>query len=194
MTVPARSAAPVALTGRVQGALEVVRPDRVAGWALDRADRSVAVEVDVIREGRKVATVKADRARKDLSGAHGFIVMLDPPLEPGFEFTVTAVARAADGARADLRRAGSDERTPDRRLLERVFDEVARLRQEEDDGTVLRDALQRFEVAQARFEAALAGIEPPAPASQAGLRVLVVLALAAGVGSLAIGIGSMLWP
>ena len=51
-----------------------------------------------------MATVHADRHRRDLerggvgTGRYGFVCELDPPLQPGFEFTVSATARTADGA------------------------------------------------------------------------------------------------
>jgi hypothetical protein len=196
--VPTRAPAPaVAGSGRVFGALDLLRPDRVGGWAIDRGDRGAALEVDVFREGRRVATLRADRARKDLArgdgqGNHGFVLTLDPPLEPGFEFTVTAVARAGDGASAELRRAATgDETTPERRLLERLFEEVVRLRQEPRDAAGLAEALQRLEVAQARIEALFGAIEAPAPQPQTGLRLIVAAALATGVGSLCLGLYSM---
>ena len=121
--------------GRLHGALDMVRADRIGGWAIDRTKRGTAVEVDIFREGPRIATLRADRPRKDLArgdedaGSHGFALALDPPLEPGFEFTIAAVARAADGASAELRRVGGGEpATPERRILERVFEELTRLR------------------------------------------------------------------
>ena len=94
--------------------MDVIRPDRIAGWAIDRADSQAALEIDVRREGRLVATVRADRFRKDLergsvgTGRYGFACELTPPLEPGFEFTVS-VTRANPRwrqLRAQARRSG----------------------------------------------------------------------------------------
>ena len=200
---PADAPAAVAVVGpgagRLHGALDMVRADRIGGWAIDRGHRGAAVEVDVFREGRRVATLRADLPRKDLArgddaaGRHGFALALDPPLEPGFEFTVTAVARAEDGASADLRRAGAGEvATPERRLLERVFEEVARLGREPQETAPVAEVLQRLEVSHARIEAALAAIEAPTPQPQTGLRVIAVAALAMGLGSLILGLVSML--
>ena len=189
---------PAVVAGHVQGALDMVRPDRIGGWAIDRANRSAALEVDVFREGRRIATLRADRERKDLArgvagnGNHGFGLSLDPPLEPGFEFTVSAVARAADGTSSELRRAGAAGATTiEVRLLERIFEEVMRLRQDPTTAAGIPEMLERFEVAQARIEAALAALEAPAPRPQTGVRLILAAALATGVGSLCLGLYSM---
>ena len=107
-----------AIGPRVYGVIDVIRPDRVAGWAIDRADSRTALEVEVIREGAVVATVRANRQRRDLeksgvgSGRYGFSCDLTPPLEPGFEFTISARARTSDDVVAELRRAGkADQRS-----------------------------------------------------------------------------------
>jgi hypothetical protein len=191
----------IAAAGRIHGALDMLRPDRIGGWAIDRDNRGAALEVDVFREGRRVATLRADRPRKDLargedgSGNHGFAVALDPPLEPGFEFTVTAVARASDGASSELRRAGAGgAATPEQRILERLFGEVRQLRQEPRDAAGLAETLQRLEITQARIEATLAAIEVPAPQPQSGLTLIVAVALATGLGSLGLGLYSMWAP
>jgi hypothetical protein len=197
---------------RLYGAFDVIRPDRIGGWVIDRTDARAAVEVDVVREGRVLATLRAERLRKDLerrgvgTGRYGFGCEIAPPLEPGFEFTLVAVARAGDGARAELRpsrAAAAPEH--DRRLLERIFEDLQALRAAPPAPAPLEDAaaaaieglhelIGRLELAQIRVEAALAAVEPPAAPPQAGLRALVLLALAAGLGSLAIGVVSMLGP
>jgi hypothetical protein len=189
-----------AMAGRIHGALDMVRADRIGGWAIDRGDRAAALEVDVFREGRRITTLRADRPRKDLargedgSGNHGFVFVLDPPLEPGFEFTLTAVARGTDGASAELRRAGAGATTPEQRILERLFGEVRQLRQEPGDTDALPELLRRLEITQARIEATLAAIEVPAQQPQTGLRLMVAVALATGLGSLCLGLYSMWAP
>lgn len=198
---PATDAGP-----RLYGVIDVIRPDRIAGWAIDRADGAAALLIDIAREGRHVATVRADRTRKDLerggvgTGRYGFSFEIAPPLEPGFDFTLAATARAADGFTADLRRTGGDPGpTPDRRLLERTFQAVSRLGQPaRSDASAgldaLSDVVQRLEVAQARIEATLSGLAAPEPPSQAGLRILFAVTLAVALGSLALGVWSMLRP
>jgi hypothetical protein len=178
------------------GVVDVLKPDRVAGWAIDRRDAGAALEVEIRREGRVVATVRADRPRRDLekagvgTGRYGFACDLDPPLEPGFEFTLAATARAPDGTAETLRRPAAQTGDPDRRLLERVFEEVRR----PTDAAELRELAHRIEIAQARIEAALAAIEPAAAPAPHGLRLLVGLALAVATASLALGIVSMAMP
>ncbi len=196
--------------GRINGVIDVPRADRVAGWAIDRADSSAAVIVTILREGRVVGEVRADAHRPDLerggigTGRYGFSLVLDPPLEPGFEFTLTAVARAADGTSGELRPIGrvKSAEDPDRRLAERTFAEVAKLRgavdalaghREQDIEALVLQALDRVEVVQARLEQSLVEAEPSGDKSQGrGLALAVTLALTIGVGSLALGIWSML--
>jgi hypothetical protein len=194
---------------RVYGVIDHIGR-RVAGWAIDRASSAAAVEVDIYREGELIATVRADRHRRDLesgglgTGLYGFRIELETPVEPGFEFTVTAVARAADGESAALRRNGGQTTDPDRRLLERTFEKLVDLRVRMDEmraamgaangGRVAEtmDLLGRIELAQIRLESTLGKVDaPPAPASR-GLRVWVAVAVLVGVGSLALGVVSML--
>ena len=190
---------------RLYGVIDVVLPNRIAGWAIDRTDSRASLLIDVTREGRPVATVRADRVRKDLerggvgSGRYGFTCEISPPLEPGLEFTVSAIARAADGATAELRRAGAGG-SPDRRLLERIYEGVSRLGQDARGDAqaqgleALTAAAHRLEVAQARIEATLSGLAAPTPPSQTGLRLLLTTTLAIALGSLALGVWSMLHP
>jgi hypothetical protein len=202
--------APVAVDGgpRIHGVVDVIRPDRVAGWAIDRADPAAHVEVRLEREGRAVATAPADRLRKDLAkggvgtGLYGFALPLDPPLEAGMEFTLTVIARTRDGQETRLRAPKAEAARPENRLLERVFAEIGEVRKTLaalDDrlaGTApetLR-ALEKVEVLQTRLEAAISGLEPPAAASQAGLRALAATALGIAAVSLALGLVSLWGP
>ena len=199
---PAAVSVPVSADGgpSLYGVVDVMRPDRIAGWVIDRRDSRAALDVEIRREGRLVATVKAARARRDLeragvgTGRYGFSCELDPPIEPGFEFTLAITARAADGVTETLRRparSAGPEAGPERRLLERIFEEVRR----PADAGDLRELIARAEVVQARIEAALAAIEPPAATTvPAGLRLLVGSAIAIASLSLAIGIISMAMP
>lgn len=195
---------------RLYGVMDVLRLDRVAGWAIDRTDAAAALEIEIRREGRPVATVRADRLRKDLergglgTGRYGFTCNLEPPLEPGFEFTVTAVARSADGALLELKRPGAATQSPDRerRMLERLYEEVTAIARrlaapppapapQEAAETALADAVRRIELTQLRVEAALSAVAPPAPPEIKGLRTIAVTALAIATGSLALGFWSL---
>jgi hypothetical protein len=186
---------------RVHGVIDVLRPNRVAGWAIDRADAAAAVVVDVLRDGQTVATVTADRHRADLekggigTGRYGFLVTLDPPLDPGFEFTVSAIARSADGHSAVLRPVGAAIPTvpPDLRLLQRLIEGVADLRavHTRPDPRVadLAAVLDRVEVILARIEGRLDAAEtPPAPSRQGRLRLISLGALAVAAVSLTLAV------
>jgi hypothetical protein len=199
-----------AATQRINGVIDVPRPGRVAGWAIDRSDPEAAVTVTVLREGRVVGEVRADAHRPDLerggigTGRYGFALDLDPPLEPGFEFTVTAIARASDGTTGEIRPVGRARPAEDagRRLAERTFAEVTQLRGallhlsgRQDRASEMRalEILDRVEVVQARLEQTLAGIaEPEALSRGRGVALAVAAALALGAGSLALGVWSML--
>lgn len=199
---PEQLASPAAASGpRIYGVIEAVRGNRVAGWAIDRADSTAAVDIEVRREGKLVATVRADRLRRDLerggvgSGRYGFACELDPPIQPGFEFTVTATARTADGATCELGRAGvkDAERPPELRLVERIF-EIVSAPSEPPQAPDLEAAIERLEVVQARIEAALAAVDAPQPPSLTGLKAVAGVSLAVALVSLAIGLVSMWLP
>ncbi len=184
---------------RIYGVVDVLRLDRIAGWVIDRRDAGAALDVEIRREGRTFAVVRADRPRRDLektgvgTGRYGFSCDLTPPLEPGFEFTVTATARTEDGVTSELRRpAGKANAEPDRRVLERIYEAVNRPQPAAPNDEKLAEMIARLELVQARIEALLGTIEPAAAEPQVGLRILAGSALALGVGSLFIGIVSML--
>lgn len=185
---------------RLYGVVDVLRTDRIAGWAIDRTDASVALDVEIQREGRTVAVVRADRPRADLvktgvgTGRYGFVCDLDPPLEPGFEFTMAAVARAADGVSLELRRSGSrgGRGDPERRLVERLYEEVKAVRAaQEAPVEALLALVERLEITQARLEAALGRVEPPEPV--VGPNLVLWLAVAIAAVSLTLGMLSLVW-
>ena len=59
-------ASPDPATSRVYGVVDLLRDNRIAGWAIDRADAAAAVTVDIHRNGRLISSVVADRHRPDL--------------------------------------------------------------------------------------------------------------------------------
>lgn len=193
--------------GRLYGVIDVLRANRVAGWVIDRADEAAAVRVDILRDGRPVASVVADRQRPDLqkggigTGRYGFLVPLDPPVDDGFEFTVSAVAHTADGHSLTLRPVPGTvpEVSPDRRLLQRLVEGVAELRAAQDRAApapgeaALATAVERIELVQARIEARLDALErPPAPSPTARFGLLSLAAVAVGAASLVWGAMSLL--
>lgn len=207
---PAPVSAPVADIGpRVYGVFDLPRPDRAAGWAIDRASASAAVEVDLFREGQRIATLRADRHRPDLekggigTGNYGFVAEISPPVEPGFEFTVTAVARAADGTTGALKRTGtrSGAVAPEQRVVERIFEEVTALGRAAPPAPPapaaaeldrLNELALRIEMIQIRLEATLASLAPETPRSDVrGLKGILFATGAIALGSLGLGLYSL---
>jgi hypothetical protein len=190
---------------RINGVIDVPRPGRVAGWAIDRGDPDAAVTIRIEQEGRLVGEVRADAYRPDLerggigTGRYGFTFDLDPPVEPGFEFTITATARANDGMSGNLSPIGRAKTVDDanRRLSERVFNELVRLRtglsrDTNSADTQLCDTIGRIEVVQARLETAMSTFAPPQQAGMGGIMAAVALSLAIGLASLGLGLWSLL--
>lgn len=198
-TMPA-PAAPLADQGpRLYGVFDLARPDRVAGWAIDRADATASVTVEILREGVPVAAVRADRHRPDLvkggvgGGDYGFSVALDPTVEPGFEFTLAAFARAADGTRVALRRNPKTRVAPEQRVVERIFEAVTAktppppLGSEVDRLVALVD---RVDTLQHRLEAALSKA-PDVEGAGRDLRGILFVTLAIALGALGTGLYSL---
>jgi hypothetical protein len=192
------------------GVVDVLRPDRIAGWAIDRRQAAATIDVLIQRHGKTVARVRADRVRKDLekaevgTGRYGFSHHFDPPLEPGTEGGITAKAVGHDGVEAVLRpvRKLAEAQNQGQAMLCRILDEIAELRSSMNAPAATRDDLQmmaqtqamieRMEVSQARLELCLA---PATVARETGdpghIRPLIWVALALGAGSLCLGLWSM---
>jgi hypothetical protein len=88
-----------AVTPAIVGYIDKIDGTKVSGWAWDRNRPDVAVEVDIHIAGKTVATVRADRLRKDLArsgtgnGYHAFEAILDAPVSEADRALVGAVAR-----------------------------------------------------------------------------------------------------
>lgn len=195
-----RPVLPDAAQARVNGVVDVLRSNRVAGWAIDRSDSAAAVMIDILREGRHYKTVTADRFRPDLekggigTGRYGFAAEIDPPIEPGFEFTISVLARTGDGQTTPLRAVGAAEHpvSPDLHLLARILTSMEELkaigRPPDRARDPVIDMVERLEVAQARLEAALAALEKRPTAQDTG--TLPKVAYAAGLlGLVLLGVG-----
>jgi hypothetical protein len=192
---------------RLYGVIDMLRPNRIAGWAIDRFDAKAALDIDIFRDGRQIATVRAERPRRDLearglgTGRYGFSAPIDPPVDPGFEFTIEAVAHAPNGERAELKRAGPAAATeePERKLLEGIYLRLGALERaagtgRPGDADRVGDLLTRVEVTQARLERRLDDVTPRTAAPGRGLVALVALSLALGSGSLGLGLLSLWYP
>ncbi|MFN0120601.1 MAG: hypothetical protein ACKV2V_08875 [Blastocatellia bacterium] len=93
---------------RLRGAIDVVKPGRIAGWALDSGRPDERTEVQLFIDDRFVASRRADEKREDLVGAgvagdahHGFSFSGElPMLTPGDHLVqVYAVSPSAGGHR-----------------------------------------------------------------------------------------------
>jgi hypothetical protein len=199
-----RAVMPEGAQARVNGVIDVLRSNRVAGWAIDRSDSSAAVAIDILREGRHYRTVAADRYRADLekggigTGRYGFAVEIDPPIEPGFEFTIAVLARTSDGHNTPLKAVGAADHapSPDLQLLAKILTSLEELRPRRSPSdqaaeTVLVVA-NRLEVAQARLEAALVTLENrPVLPDKVSLPKVAYAAGLLGVALLGVGMASI---
>ncbi len=92
---------------RAEGRLEAVRCGEIAGWAWDAAAPRAPVAVDILADGRHLATVRADLARPDLAaagkgdGAHAFVYVPPPSLRDGAVHTITATIAGSGAVLAD---------------------------------------------------------------------------------------------
>lgn len=192
---------------RLHGVVDVLRPDRVAGWVIDRTDPARCATVDIRREGRPVGSVSADRHRKDLerqavgTGSYGFAFTLDPPLEEGMEFTVAVTARSHDGIEMTLPLAAGAARavSPDQKALGRILCElaelradIASLRQEARADLEARTRFQeRLELVQLRLETSVSSIAMPVRGTNGWLAAVAGAGAAVAIGSVAVGLLSL---
>ena len=166
-----------ATLSRLYGVVDRVKPNRVGGWVIDRADANAAATVELWREGDREMVTTADRPRPDLekaglgTGRYGFAFDLDPPLEPGLEFTVSVVARLPNGVSLRLSHANDESGPPvdpSRKLAERTYERVARIERiigagvrerVEESAASLLGTVERLETSIARIEASIATIK-----------------------------------
>ncbi|MGP3698422.1 hypothetical protein [Rhodobacter sp. NSM] len=156
------------------GVVDVLRSDRIAGWVIDRRDPEAQASVEIRIEGRLYAKVSADRKRRDLqasglgTGCYGFSAPLDPPIEEGMEFTVSARAVGSDGAYSVLRpirRLGPT--SSEQRALARILEETAgchdALQTQAENSDLIKSALYHLELLQARLDSMYPSVSDPAP-------------------------------
>jgi hypothetical protein len=86
----------------IVGYIDKIDGARVSGWAWDRSQPDLALDIEIRIGDRVVATVRADRLRKDLArsgtgnGYHAFEAVLDAPVADGERALVNALARVVD--------------------------------------------------------------------------------------------------
>ena len=192
---------------RLYGVIDVLRPDRVAGWVIDRTDPARCATVELRREGRLIGTAAANRPRKDLerqavgTGSYGFAFPLDPPLEEGMEFTVAVTARSHDGVELPLQPAAGAAKaiSAEKKALGRILAELVELRSEVD-GLQRQIASaeesrarhqERLELVQLRLESRIEAVETPRGGAPGWLAWVAVTGAVLALGSLAVGLFSL---
>lgn len=192
---------------RLHGVVDVLRGDRVAGWVIDRTDPARCAVVEVRREGRLIGTVTANRPRKDLerqavgTGAYGFALAVDPPLDEGMEFTISVTARSHDGVELPLQPAAGAARSmsPEKRALGRILSELSCLRDDlaglQQESVSARQAhaqaQERLELVQLRLERGIACLEAPPSGTPGWLTGVAIAGAVIAAGSLALGLFSL---
>lgn len=92
----------------IVGYIDRIDGVRVSGWAWDRTQPDLAVDVEVRIGERSVATVRADRLRKDLArsgtgnGHHAFEAVLEAPIADAERGLVNALAHVKGQPAAPL--------------------------------------------------------------------------------------------
>ena len=90
-------------TARVVGFIDVISIRRISGWVWDESDPSHRLEVEIQFDGRAIASVRADRSRKDLAaagvgdGSYGFETQHETRIAETDYHRVSAVVRLEDG-------------------------------------------------------------------------------------------------
>ncbi len=88
--------------GTLHGYIDAIEGGVVRGWARSALNPAMAVCLDLVIDGRVVATGLANRRRADLDaagyGPHGFAFAIPP----GTEGKPIEIRRSADGARMKL--------------------------------------------------------------------------------------------
>lgn len=86
-------------TPAIVGYIDKIEGAKISGWAWDRNRPDVPLDVDIHIAGKPVATVRADRLRKDLArsgtgnGYHAFEAVLESPVSDADRALVGAIAR-----------------------------------------------------------------------------------------------------
>src|SRR6185503_5705872 len=90
-------------TAQVVGFIDVIAIRRISGWVWDEGDPSRRLDVEIQFDGRPIASVRADRPRKDLAaagvgdGSYGFETQHETRIAEADYHRVSAVARLEDG-------------------------------------------------------------------------------------------------
>jgi hypothetical protein len=100
--------AEAASIAQVVGFIDVIAIRRISGWVWDESDPSRRLEVEIRFDGRPIASVRADRLRKDLAtggvgdGSYGFETQYETRIAEADYHRVSAVVRLEDGQTVTL--------------------------------------------------------------------------------------------
>jgi hypothetical protein len=101
---PSDTSEATAVNPRVRGYIDVIDGRRIGGWAFCAGQPEQPIEVEIRRDDRPLATIRADGYRVDLhrlgigTGRHGFEVLVDEPIPSEERDRITAHARLDDTA------------------------------------------------------------------------------------------------
>jgi hypothetical protein len=161
---------------QVVGYIDVIAVRRISGWAWDENDPSRRLEVEIRFDGRPIASVRADRPRKDLAsagvgdGGYGFETLHETRIGEADYHRVSAVVRLEDGNTVTL----------DNRVARALRNSVLT----PEDVSVIREAIESWPTEQRLLVDQLAqrllpiagelqrlrgAIESPQPAASGGL-------------------------
>jgi hypothetical protein len=100
----------------VEGYVDGIDGRRVSGWAYDKMQPDLALDVEIHHNGQRIAVARADRLRADLAragkgdGRHAFVAVLEAPISPDERNRLNVFARCGDaGDLVPLVRTGQQQ-------------------------------------------------------------------------------------
>lgn len=86
----------------VEGYVDRIDGRQVSGWAYDKTQPDLVLDVEIHHSGQRIAVARADRLRADLAragkgdGRHAFVAVLEPPISPDERNRLNVFARCGD--------------------------------------------------------------------------------------------------
>lgn len=120
----------------IQGRVDAVENGRIFGWVWDAANPQERIVLRILVDGRRVATVVADRPRIDLrrngigDGAHAFDVELPREAAVSLDGLSVVAVSSVDDSEVKLKRPSVDERAAEAAIalpMSQVLDKLDRL-------------------------------------------------------------------
>ena len=120
----------------IQGRVDAIENGRIFGWVWDAANPQERIVLRILLDGRRVATVVADRPRIDLrrngigDGAHAFDLELPREAAVSLDGLTVVAVSAVDDSEVALKRPSVDERAAEAAIalpMSQVLDKLDRL-------------------------------------------------------------------